>query len=1176
MRRLVAVLAALSGSGLTLGAAPTIGRIISLDSAQAWVVAADPANAGKQEKWFAAPRPDAKPIRVPGMMQEVLGEYHGVAWYWRTISIAENPHPDGRCILRFWSIDYYADVYVNGQYIGSHEAADTMFELDITTAVRPDTQTLIAVRVINPTDQDIEGFVIGQTPGRNRTVTWGPGASYNAGGIMDSAEILITAPVRVEDLYVKPNWKSGVIEVDVNVRNALEQPVLGHVVVAVATAARGETMDLQTSDQDLPPGDTLVTISVKVNDVRLWDLNDPYLYRVTARVGYGSASAVDERSTPCGFRDFRFEDGYFRLNGKRIFIKSAHFGGEVPATYMAPFDLSLVRKDFLNLKVMGFNTARCISGLGHRAIMDLADEIGLMVYDESYAAWCMSASPKLGERWRRATAGMIRRDRNHPCVTFWGLLNETAYGPVFQEAVGALGFVKSLDDTRVVMLNSGRFDNQIDEGPVEAGKVLLPQAWTAGRGLMVPFVACNRSGADINHDGTIFPTGLIAMHVGANGEPAVLRFTAPVAGQYQVKGAFRGIAGPPAPGPIATAAIHLFAKGERLFTDTINVAGRGNETAYAGTVALQQGQTIDLLSGSGDERFNSDTTGIEFTVTGPDGKVHSAESEWSVTNQNPNGVWAYGYVPENRAEVTTFAAFGGAFDGKRQSLGSLSNPGSKDWEDVLADKHPYQPCPHTAGVINTLRTIAGGTKPLFISEYGFGSANNLVHLLGHYDQVGVAYAFDRAALERLLAAFTNDWNRWGLADTFGNMETYFRQCIALEAEGRRIGTSAIRANPNVVAHSLTACHDTVLAAEGLITSFREPKPGVSDAMFDAWAPLRFSVFAEPLQVYKGGSVQVEVVLVNEDILRPGTYPVRVQVIGPDGHRALDTAFEVEVPALGARPEPPFAKLVFKQDVRIDGPIGKYGLCAFFERGAAAEGGETGFWVDDSAAMPAVASAITLWGDDQSLAAWLASRGIGTGPFAANQTQREVILVGNAAGNDFAELARHLARGSAAVFLSPEVFAKDGNPTAMLPLPNKGSLISVNDWLYQNNDWARNHPVFAGLPRGVLDYSFYREILGNSFWSGQDAPAEIASGMINTAIGYASGLTVCAYRLGEGRFVLNSLAIRDHLSGTTSHPVAERLLRNLLNDAARDLDRPLAELPADFAQHLKALGYEPAP
>jgi len=363
-----------------------------------------------------------------------------------------------------------------------------------------------------------------------------------------------------------------------------------------------------------------------------------------------------------------------------------------------------------------------------------------------------------------------------------------------------------------------------------------------------------------------------------------------------------------------------------------------------------------------------------------------------------------------------------------------------------------------------------------------------------------------------------------------------------------LGTSAIRSNPNVIAHSLTACHDTVLAAEGLITSFREPKPGVFDAMADAWSPLRFCVFAEPVQAVRSSSVHIEAVLANEDVLKPGEYPVRLQVLGPDGYRALDTSITIEIPATPTRPEPPFAKLIFAKDVKLEGPAGGYKVFAFFEERAAAEGGEYTFWVDDAATMPKVDSTVTLWGRDEELARWLESKGIKAQPFGTSASSQELILVGKAAGDDFAALTARVEAGASAVFLCPAVFAKGDQPTALLPLPDKGRLVTVDDWLYQNNDWARNHPIFKGLPMGLLDYQFYREILGNKFFSGQTTPAEVVAGMINTSLGYNSGLTVSVHRLGKGSIILNSLLLRENLSPEASHPVAERLLRNMLNYA----------------------------
>ena len=78
-----------------------------------------------------------------------------------------------------------------------------------------------------------------------------------------------------------------------------------------------------------------------------------------------------------------------------------------------------------------------------------------------------------------------------------------------------------------------------------------------------------------------------------------------------------------------------------------------------------------------------------------------------------------------------------------------------------------------------------------------------------------------------------------------------------------------------------------------------------------------------------------------------------------------------------------------------------------------------------------------------------------------------------------------------------------------------------------------------------------------------------AGAINASQDYSSGLYVAVYDFGAGRLVLNALRVRENLG---VHPAAERLLRNMLRYAARDLGKPPADLPADFEQKLKTLGY----
>jgi hypothetical protein len=103
----------------------------------------------------------------------------------------------------------------------------------------------------------------------------------------------------------------------------------------------------------------------------------------------------------------------------------------------------------------------------------------------------------------------------------------------------------------------------------------------------------------------------------------------------------------------------------------------------------------------------------------------------------------------------------------------------------------------------------------------------------------------------------------------------------------------------------------------------------------------------------------------------------------------------------------------------------------------------------------------------------------------------------------------------------------------------------------------------------MDYGYYREIIPDLVCQGQDPPAEAVAGAIKASQDYSSGLMVAVYELGAGRFVVNTLHIRDNLA---SHPAAERLLRNMLRYAGRDARGPVAELPAHFEQQLKAMGY----
>jgi hypothetical protein len=414
---------------------------------------------------------------VPGLIQQVFPDHHGVAWYW--CELAPVPVPTShRALIGFESVDYAARVWLNGHEIGSHEGDGMPFELDATEYLEPEGVNLLAVRVVNPTGVPIDGLTLTEVPHANKTLPgeFRPGWAYNFGGITGEVVLHVEPAARLLETVVRSRLESGVISVDVTVARATPavpgtgRPMAVSVLVSedrsrlpVAGASRPVETGGSTGDRSV----VHVELHIPPGEMRPWDIDDPFLYLVRVRLEpAGDGPAEDERSLRTGFRELRLRDGWFELNGRRIYLRSTHTGNHYPIGQIVPQDAALVRQDLVYAKAAGFNTVRFIAGPARADQLDFCDEIGLMVYEETRASWLLGDSPRMGEHFDRSFDEMVRRDRNHPSVVIWGLLNETYDGPVFRHAVGYLPRLRELDDTRLVLLSSGRWDGQLAIGSI--------------------------------------------------------------------------------------------------------------------------------------------------------------------------------------------------------------------------------------------------------------------------------------------------------------------------------------------------------------------------------------------------------------------------------------------------------------------------------------------------------------------------------------------------------------------------------------------------------------------------------------------------------------------------------------------------------------------------------------
>ena len=430
--------AGLDGIQRRIGLAALAGAFILLNIARAqdetratvqtltgtWKLAVDHENKGRADRWFESVRPEALEAPVPGIIQQVFPAYHGVAWYWHSFDVSPGGAPGDRVMIRFGAVDYLAEVWLNGRHLGVFEGGETPFEFDVADSIRMEGENLLAVRVLNPTGAPIDGYVLGETPHRNKTVPPMCGCSFNSGGIMYPVELRWVPRVHVADVFVRPDMKTGEIAVTVAVRNAGTAAVRGDLDLSLAPAAGGDVLQSVRRQAEFPAGLSQHEMTVQASQPHLWSLDDPFLYRVSASLATAS-QRPHQRSVRCGFRDFRIVDGFFYLNGRRIFLKSTHTGNAMPIGQQAGVTADFGRRDMIYAKASGFNMVRFIAGVAYPEQLDLCDELGLMVYEECYASWLLGDSPKMAERFDRSTSAMILRDRNHPSVTVWCLLNET-------------------------------------------------------------------------------------------------------------------------------------------------------------------------------------------------------------------------------------------------------------------------------------------------------------------------------------------------------------------------------------------------------------------------------------------------------------------------------------------------------------------------------------------------------------------------------------------------------------------------------------------------------------------------------------------------------------------------------------------------------------------------------
>ncbi len=410
--------------------------------------------------------------KIPACFEEVFGKgdplwrYHGVGWFSREMDIPADWA--GKTIrLHIEKSRLRMELYVNEKLAGYDIVAETPYTADISAFVKPGTKNRIAIRITNPDGQ--RGW--NDAPATN----WGekykliPGHDFGGVG---NVSLTATADCYIDDLFVKNLLpaKGRNIQIQLAIRNKEKSKRNLKIDADIVSYADGKTI-YSTSWNAVAPSDTTIETAkqLQVPTAKLWDTENPNLYYCRARISGDGVS--DNYEARFGFRVFEVKanaegQNNFYLNGNRVRIRTSIDWGFYWQTGFYPTE-EQARKNVENAKLIGHNCLSFHRRIGEPLVMKYADEMGLMIYEEPggmpgvddlrASAWIADASYDkayhsaftMPEKFSR----MVKRDRNHPSLMIWNLVNEQCtydnlHKLIFDETLKA-------DNSRMVVNQSG-------------------------------------------------------------------------------------------------------------------------------------------------------------------------------------------------------------------------------------------------------------------------------------------------------------------------------------------------------------------------------------------------------------------------------------------------------------------------------------------------------------------------------------------------------------------------------------------------------------------------------------------------------------------------------------------------------------------------------------------------
>ncbi len=365
----------------------------------------------------------------------------GIGWYRKTFKVDSIPQ-NQKYYIDFDGVFCNSEVWLNGHYLGKRPFGYITFRYDMTPYLNfGDKENVMAVRVDNDA----------QPASR-----W-----YTGSGIYRNVWLVTTNQIHVDHwgTYIttpKVSEESATVKLELKIKNNQNTAQQ----LKVKTELYDQNNQVVAQDEKVTScKDSLCTLvyDFNVNQPELWSIDNPYMYTAVTSV-YNDKELLDQYETPFGIRYFEFDSakGFF-LNGQPLKLHGVNQHHDLGALGAAVNTRAMERQLEI-LKGMGCNAIRMAHNPPAVELLDLCDQMGFLVIDESFDEWAKTKAKKgyhlYWDEWHvRDLQDMVLRDRNHPSIIAWSIGNEIreqfdTTGISITKELASI--VKELDKTRPV------------------------------------------------------------------------------------------------------------------------------------------------------------------------------------------------------------------------------------------------------------------------------------------------------------------------------------------------------------------------------------------------------------------------------------------------------------------------------------------------------------------------------------------------------------------------------------------------------------------------------------------------------------------------------------------------------------------------------------------------------